>query len=121
MRFLLDQPISWMVGKTLQAAGHEAPHVSELGLGAADDDTILDWAVQEGCVIVTQDTDFGTLLSSSRRRLPSVILFRTRDGRPSVQARVLVENIPVLEESLRNGAIVVVTDASIRVRHLPIS
>ncbi len=121
MRFLLDQPISSIVGKTLRAAGHEAPHVSELGLGAASDDVVLDWAAKERCVIVTQDTDFGTLLSSSRQRLPSVILFRMRDGRPSVQARVLVENLPVLEEALRAGAIVVVTDASIRVRHLPIS
>ena len=121
MRFLLDQPISWMVGKKLQEAGHEVQHVGELGLGTASDGVILERAVEERCVIVTQDTDFGTLLSSSRRRLPSVILFRMRDGRPSVQAGVLLKNIPVLEEALRNGAIVVVTDASIRVRHLPIS
>ena len=96
-----------MVGKALRAA--------------ASDGVILERAVKERCVIVTQDTDFGTLLSSSRQRLPSVILFRMRDGRPSVQARVLLKNIPVLEEALRNGAIVVVTDASIRVRHLPIA
>lgn len=110
-----------MVGKTLQAAGHEARHVSELGLGTASDSVILDRVAKERCVIVTQDTDFGTLLSSSRQRLPSVILFRMRDGRPSVQARVLLENIPALEGALRSGAIVVVTDASIRVRHLPVS
>ena len=87
----------------------------------ASDAVILGRAVEERCVIVTQDTDFGTLLSSSRQRLPSVILFRMRDGRPSVQTRVLLESIPVLEQALRDGAIVVVTDASIRVRHLPIS
>ena len=33
-----------MVGKTLQAAGHEALQVSELGLGTASDDVILDRA-----------------------------------------------------------------------------
>ncbi len=110
-----------MVGKALQDAGHEALHVAELGLSAAGDDVILQRAVKERCVIVTQDTDFGTLLSSSGQRLPSVILFRMRDGRPSVQAGVLLKHIPVLEEALRNGAVVVVTDASIRVRHLPIS
>jgi predicted nuclease of predicted toxin-antitoxin system len=121
VRFLLDQPISWIVGKTLQAAGHEALHVGELGLGAASDDVILDRATKERCVIVTQDTDFGTLLSSSRQQLPSVVLFRMRDGRPSAQARVLLENIPALEHALQEGAIVVVTDASIRVRRLPIS
>ncbi len=121
MRFLLDQPISWIVGKELQAAGHEALHTSELGLATADDSVILERATKERCVIVTQDTDFGTLLSGSGQRLPSVILFRMRDGRPSVQARVLLENISVLEDALRDGAIAVVTDALIRVRRLPIS
>ncbi len=72
-----------MVGKALQAAGYEALHVGELGLGAASDTVILDRATKERCVIVTQDTDFGTLLSNSGQRLPSVILFRMRDGRPS--------------------------------------
>ena len=121
MRFLLDQPISWMVGETLRAGGHEALHVGELGLATASDDVILERAVKERCIIVTQDTDFGTLLSSSRQRIPSVILFRMRDGRPSAQASVLLKNIPALEEALHGGAIVVVTDASIRVRQLPIS
>jgi predicted nuclease of predicted toxin-antitoxin system len=50
VRFLLDQPISWMVGKTLQAAGHEALLVSELGLGTASDGVILDRAATERCV-----------------------------------------------------------------------
>lgn len=110
-----------MVGKTLRAAGHEALHVNELGLGAAADGDILDRAVQEQCVIVTQDTDFGTLLASSRQQLPSVILFRMRDGHPAIQARVLLENLPAIEQALQEGAIVVVTDACIRVRRLPIS
>ena len=113
--------MSWIVGKALQAAGHEVLHTSELGLSSASDGVILDRASQERCVVVTQDTDFGTLLSSSGQRLPSVILFRMRNGRPSVQAQVLLENISIIEEPLRNGAIAVVTDASIRIRHLPIS
>lgn len=121
MRFLLDQPISWVVGKSLRAAGYEAVHASEIGLASASDDLILDRATKESCVVITQDTDFGTLLASSGKRLPSVILIRMHNGRPSVQAQVLLENIPDLEEPLQNGAIVVITDAMIRIRHLPIS
>jgi predicted nuclease of predicted toxin-antitoxin system len=121
MRFLLDQPISWIVGNALRAAGHEVLHTSELRLATASDSVILERATAEKCVIVTQDTDFGTLLSGAGRRLPSVILFRMRDGRPSVQAKALLENIPVIEQALREGAIVVMADTSIRVRHLPIS
>lgn len=105
----------------MDAAGHETAHTNELQLTTARDSVILDRAAKEGRVIVTQDTDFGTLLSHSGQSLPSVILFRMRDGRPSTQTQVLLANISVLEESLRNGAIVVVTDSAIRVRQLPIS
>lgn len=105
----------------MQAAGHEVLHTSELGLSTAGDAVILDRASREQCVVVTQDTDFGTLLSRTGQKHPSVILFRMRDGRPSVQAQVLLENIPNLEEPLKHGAIAVVTDAAIRVRCLPIS
>ena len=94
MRFLLDQPISQKVGKALQAAGHEAVHAGELRLAAASDKVILERAVKDGCVIVTQDTDFGTLLSGSGQRLPSVILLRMRDGRPSVQAQAASAEYP---------------------------
>ena len=121
MRFLLDQPISWIVGKALREAGHEASHTSELQLATADDSVILNRAAEDGCAIITQDTDFGTLLSHSGQHLPSVILFRMRDGRPATQIEVLLQHLPTLEDVLRDGAIVVVGDASIRVRRLPVT
>lgn len=120
MRFLLDQPISWLVGRELQAAGHEARHVRELGLAAADDSVILSRAAADACVIITQDTDYGTLLSASGQRLPSVVLFRIRSGRPSTQAATLLRNLAAIEDALREGAVVVVGDAFVRIRLLPI-
>lgn len=120
MRFLLDQPISWLVGQELQAAGHQAWHVGELGLATADDSLIFSRAAADRCVIITQDTDYGTLLSVSGQRVPSVILLRMREGRPLVQAAILLRNLPALEEALREGAVVVLGDASIRIRKLPL-
>ena len=121
MRFLLDQPISWMVGELLQSAGYEVVHTSTLGLAHAKDDEIIDHAAEHGYVIVTQDTDFGMLLSSAGRKLPSAIIFRMRDGRPAIQARVLLENLARFEDAVREGAVVVVTDAAFRIRRLPIA
>ena len=89
MRFLLDQPISWVLGRELQAAGHEAQHVRDLGLATADDIAILSRAGEDGSVIITQDTDYGTLLSGSVRKPPSVILFRMREGRPPAMIDLL--------------------------------
>lgn len=121
MRFLLDQPISWRVGELLQSAGHEVVHTSTIGLARAKDHEIVDHAAKHECVIVTQDTDFGMLLSAAGRKLPSAIIFRMRDGRPTVQGRVLLENLASFEDALREGAVVVVTDVAFRIRRLPIT
>lgn len=120
MRFLLDQPVSWLIGKLLASAGHEYAHVRELGLASAADTLILARAAADNRVIITQDTDYGTLLAQSGQRLPSVILLRIRDGRPSVQATLLLEAMPTVEEPLREGAVVVVTEKAVRIRRLPI-
>lgn len=120
MRFLLDQPISRVVAESLKAAGHEAQHVQELGLSKADDAVILNLAAELNAVIITQDTDYGTLLATLRAALPSVILFRMRDGHPLVQVRILLGNLPNLEEPLGRGTIIVFTDKGIRVRSLPV-
>jgi hypothetical protein len=50
--------------RSLQDAGHDAAHVREYGLRAASDGKIFDRAQQEQRVVVSADTDFGTLLAN---------------------------------------------------------
>jgi len=118
MKFLVDQAVSWQVARDLGAAGHDAVHVRDVGLAAADDEVVLKRAFDEKRVIITQDTDFGTLLTTTGARRPSVILLRLRDARPEVHARTLLESLEATEEDLQRGAIVVVGDAAIRIRRL---
>jgi uncharacterized protein len=47
----------------LRQAGHDAVHVRERGLVRADDPAIFACAVQENRIVVSADTDFGTLLA----------------------------------------------------------
>ena len=122
MRFLIDNALSPRVAELLREAGHEAGHVRDHGMQAAADDEIFDWAGREERVIVSADTDFGTLLALRDSDKPSVIIFRRLSGhRPEDQARLLLDQLPVLEEHLEGGSVVVIEENRIRVRSLPIS
>lgn len=120
MRFLVDQAVSWRVANDLTVAGHDAVHVRDLGMSTARDAVILDRAASEDRIIITQDTDFGTLLVASGSERPSVILLRMRSGRPAEQARALLASLTAAEEDLLEGAIVAMSDEAIRVRRLPV-
>jgi predicted nuclease of predicted toxin-antitoxin system len=73
VKFLIDNALSPAVGEALAAAEHDAVHVRSLQLHAASDEEIFDLAAQEGRVVVSADTDFGTLLAIRKSASPSVI------------------------------------------------
>jgi predicted nuclease of predicted toxin-antitoxin system len=120
MKFLIDNALSPYVADLLQAAGHDAVHVRTRKLNEAEDEVVFQAALTEERVLVSADTDFGTLLVLGHRNLPSLILFRHGSPRrPEEQARLLLANLNALVEDLRRGAIVVFRQNKIRVRKLP--
>lgn len=121
MRFLIDNALSPAVAGELNRAGHDAVHVRELGLQAASDQQIFERAADDNRVIVSADTDFGTLLATRKQTAPSVILFRHgSQHRPADQAARLQANLPQLDAALEAGSIVVIEPDRIRIRALPL-
>lgn len=118
MRFLVDESLSWRLAELLAAEGHDALHVRDLGMISADDRAILDRAISENRVVLTQDTDFGTLLASGAPARASVVLFRLADGRMETQFHLLRSLLSDLAQALSDGSIVVITDAHVRIRRL---
>ena len=122
MNFLVDNPLSPGVAAGLRAARHDAVHVLEYQMHAATDEAILERAARESRVVVSADTDFGTLLSLRQTTEPSVILFRgASPTRAEGQVALLLASLAAIEADLRRGAIVILERHRLRLRELPIT
>ena len=121
MRFLVDQCLSPDFAVFLAEAGHDVVHVRDLGMQRAGDPEVLDLARREDRVLVSADTDFGTLMAQGGATRPSVVIFRRATGRrPVAQAGLLIANLPAMSEALDEGSVVVLEEARLRLRRLPI-
>ena len=121
MKFLIDNALSPVVAEGLRRAGHDAVHVRDLDMQAASDEDIFNFAAREERIVVSADTDFGTLLALRREVKPSVILFRCpSDRRPEIQMQLLMGNLPHLRDALDQGSVIVFKQDRVRIRLLPI-
>lgn len=90
-------------------------------MASADDPAVLALAVETRRVLVAADSDFGTLLARTHATSLSFLLVRRLIGRRVPElASVVIENLPLVEDDLEAGAVVVLGDITLRIRRLPI-
>lgn len=61
MRFIVDESPGVAVARYLQSTGHDVLYVGDI-MPQADDDDILELALAERRILITNDKDFGELV-----------------------------------------------------------
>jgi predicted nuclease of predicted toxin-antitoxin system len=120
IRFLLDQGIPHSAVARLQDRGCAARHVADIGLERASDLDILQAARNEGECVVTLDADFHSRPAVSGAESPSLVRIRWEGLRSADIAALIARVIQQAAIQLERGAIVSVTERSIRVHRLPV-
>ncbi len=119
-RILLDQGLPRSTVKILCEDGWDAVHTGDIDLSRASDKSIIEYARTEDRIIITLDADFHAILAVENASTPSVIRIR-QEGLKADKLADLIKRIwPRIQDQLESGALVTVTEQSIRIRNIPL-
>jgi len=113
MRFLADENCDFSIVRALRAGGHDVLAVSEFQQRSVDRE-LMQMALSEGRILLTEDKDFGWLAFVASVKNPGVILVRF----PATARRMLAPSVSQLVADFGSkliGAFVVLRPGSARI------
>ncbi|CAA9535262.1 MAG: hypothetical protein AVDCRST_MAG91-3323 [uncultured Sphingomonadaceae bacterium] len=116
MRFLLDVHINTRLANALRELGHDVLRAA-LDHKAASDRQLLELAVRDQRVIVTEDSDFSDLVYAFSEPVPPAIIYIRCE--PEEQLEMNVRVIDVLDSPKLLRHMVVIRRTGIRYRPFP--
>ncbi len=117
MRFLADESCDFGVVRALRSAGFDVVAVVEVAPGT-EDAAVIDLAVREGRMLITEDKDFGRFVYADRRLTAGVMLLRFPVTARASIASAVVELIRRRGERLASR-FVVVQPGRVRIGGIP--
>jgi predicted nuclease of predicted toxin-antitoxin system len=117
LRFLADESCDFGVVRALRAAGFRIEAVSEISPGA-DDSAVMDLAIREKSVLITEDKDFGQLVYAHGEYSLGVLLLRY----PFSSRKRLFNDVVKLAELTGEGligAFAVLQPGRVRIGRIP--
>jgi predicted nuclease of predicted toxin-antitoxin system len=117
MRLLADENVSRLVIERLRTAGFDVISIGETKSGAPDRD-VLHAADAEGCILITEDRDFGELVIRQRLKVRGVLLLELDRLSNAAEADEVAGVVSTYAERLF-GNLVVIEPGRIRLRPLP--
>ncbi|MFN0101340.1 MAG: DUF5615 family PIN-like protein [Bryobacteraceae bacterium] len=116
---LLDQGLPRDAAALLRDAGIACQHVEDLGMAAAKDPVIMDWAREYGAAVVTLDSDFHALLVLHRKPFPSVIRIRLQGLNGPAAAELLRPVVKAYSAELAAGCMITIKARKVTCHLLP--
>lgn len=117
MRFLADENVSHRVIARLRADGFEVVSIDETRSGASDK-VVLETANVEGCILITEDRDFGELVIRQRLGVRGLILLELDRLSNAAEADAVAAFVSTHADKI-SGNLVVIEPGRIRLRPLP--
>ena len=120
MTVLVDMNLAPDWETYLLSQGIKAIHGSKIGKAWASDEEIFAYAIENQCIIFTNDLDFGTILSKQKTKLPSIVQVRSLELSFEIIGSVVVKCLLSHHDLLEQGALVTIETDRLRIRSLPI-
>lgn len=121
MKFLIDKALSPRTVAYLIENGYNAVRADTVIPGTVvEDETIFNYAIENGYYIITADLDFGAILAYTKSKRPSTIILRLEDQRIANINRLLLQVLPKIAKALEDGSIIIIQENQIRIKPLPI-
>ncbi len=114
MNFVVDESTGQSVVDELRQLGHDVIFIHEIFPGL-EDSPILDIAVREDRIVITNDKDFGELVYRSGFPHAGVVLFRLQNESAANRVRMMRQVLRSCGDKLK-GNFVVASERKIRIR-----
>ena len=119
MKLIIDMNLSPNWVQVLKEGGIEAIHWSNLGAQDSPDATILAYALEHQCIVLTHDLDFSAILASTNIQKPSVVQIRSTNVSAAAIGKQVIAALIQMTDELADGALVTVEPQKTRLRLLP--
>lgn len=105
MRFLADESCDFAAVRALRAAGHDVMTIADAA-PAAEDEVVVQLAVREQRILLTEDRDFGRLFFAQGTESVGVIYVRFPAGARSNLGPSVVQLVETLDDRLHEKFVV---------------
>lgn len=120
MKILLDMNIPIKYAHLLEQKGFEVLRWPDVGRPNATDSEIMEYARENGFVVVTYDLDFSTILAVTHDLKPSIVQIRATLLHAKEIVDLVIAAMLQNKDNLISGAILTIDSKKARFRMLPL-